>query len=359
MADPINNWVLMSFLAAPLAIISEKRYRALPAIPDETTGDALPSLSIIVPARNEAHNLPRLLDSLQAVEYPGPFELIVVDDNSCDGTARVAEQAGARVIRLACLPDGWLGKPHACHQGASAARGDWLLFTDADTVHAPDGPVRAVALAERRQLDGLSAFIRQRLSGSLDRMALMAAYAGLFFTLQPGQGVLNGQFILLKRSVYETSGGFQSVASEPIEDVALGRYLRNMGYTAPLYRSDDVAAVQMYNDRKGLWQGLSRLGSGTLSWLGPGAILTALLITGTMVPILALVGSVRRGRKLLLVAVSWVAIALGFLPWARRFGSPWLAPLAPFGALLVQAAGVWGLFGRLTGRGIQWKDRSV
>jgi cellulose synthase/poly-beta-1,6-N-acetylglucosamine synthase-like glycosyltransferase len=357
--NPINNWVMMTLLAAPLAIISENRFRALPAIPKELPGDNLPSLSIIVPARNEAHNLPRLLASLEAVEYPGPYELIVVDDNSCDKTAAVAEQAGARVIRLTCLPEGWLGKPHACHQGALAAHGEWLLFTDADTVHAPDGPARTVALAERLQLDGLSAFIKQRLSGSLDSLTLMAAYAGLFFTLQPGQGVFNGQFILLKRTVYETSGGFESVAREPIEDMALGRRLRNLGYVTPLYRSDDVAAVQMYSDGKSLWQGLSRVGSGTLSWLGPGAILTALLITGTMMPVLALVCAIRRGRKLLLVILSWVTIALGFLPWARRFGSPWLAPLAPFGALLVQAAGVWGLLGRLTGRGIQWKDRSV
>jgi chlorobactene glucosyltransferase len=349
----------MSLLAAPLAIISEKRYRALPLIPGDTNGDPLPSLSIIVPARNEERNLPRLLASLDAIDYPAPYELIVVDDNSCDGTARLAEQAGAKVIRLDHLPQGWLGKPHACHHGAQAAQGEWLLFTDADTVHAPGGPAKAVTHAHIRQLDGLSAFIRQLLSGPMDQLGLMAAYAGLFFTLQPSKGVLNGQYILLKRSVYEASGGFQQVAREPIEDVALGHYLRTAGYRVPLYRGDNIAAVHMYNDKKGMWQGLSRLGSGTLSWLGPGAILTALLITGTMAPILAVVSSLRRGRRWLLALASWSAVALAFFPWARRFGAPWLAAFAPFGALLVQAAGVWGLLGRLTGRGVRWKDRNV
>jgi len=349
----------MAFLTAPLAIISEQRYRALQVLGGESTADLLPSLSIIVPARNEATNLPRLLASLNAIIYPGPYEVIVVDDNSCDETACLAEQAGARVIRLDHLPKGWLGKPYACHQGAQAARGEWLLFTDADTVHAPDGPSRAMTHATARQLDGLSAFIGQSFSGSWDRLALMTAYAGLFFSLQPDQGALNGQYILLKHSIYDTSGGFQLVAREPIEDVALGRHLKKKGYTVPLYRGSEIASVHMYGDKKSMWQGLSRLGSGTLSWLGSGALVTALLITGTMVPLLAITSALRRGRKLALAIVAWLAIALGFLPWARRFDASSLAILAPFGALLVQAAGVWGLLGRLSGRGVRWKDRSV
>jgi cellulose synthase/poly-beta-1,6-N-acetylglucosamine synthase-like glycosyltransferase len=349
----------MAFLSAPLAVISEKRYRSLPAIPSCAINSPLPTLSIIVPARNEAANLPHLLSSLEAIDYPGPFELIVVDDNSSDGTSDLAEQAGAKIIHLDYLPPGWLGKPHACHHGAQAARGKWLLFTDADTVHAVDGPARAVGFAEMQRLDGLSAFIKQLPSGYMDRLGLMAAYAGLFFTLQPDQGVLNGQYILIKRTVYEESGGFGLVASEPIEDVALGRHLRARGYDIPICRSDDVATVRMYSDRKGLWQGLSRLGSGTLSWLGPGAILTALFITGIMVPILAVASALRQGQKRILSLVVWLSVALSFIPWARRFGSPWLAPLAPIGALLVQSAGMWGLLGRLSGRGVRWKDRSV
>ena len=349
----------MAFLTTPLAIISESRFRALPRFPDLAIDGPLPSLSIIVPARNEVANLPRLLASLKAIDYPGFCEVIVVDDNSNDETARLAEQAGVRVIRLDHLPQGWLGKPHACHHGALAARGEWLLFTDADTVHAPDGPARAVALAENQRLDGLSAFIRQLLSGHLDRVSLMAAYAGLFFSLRASQGALNGQFILLRRAVYEASGGFRLVANEPIEDIALGRHLRRQGFDVPIFRDDEVAAVHMYSSRKGLWHGLSRLGSGTLSWLGPGAVLTALLITGTMLPILVLANTLRRGRRVSIAVAAWLAIAVGYLPWSRRFGSLWLAPLAPLGALLVQTAAVWGLVGRLAGRGVRWKDRNV
>jgi chlorobactene glucosyltransferase len=357
--DLADTWAVMAFLAAPLAVISEQRYRALQVLDGKSTGDPLPSLSIVVPARNEAANLPRLLASLNAIIYPGPYEVIVVDDNSCDETASLAEQAGARVIRLDHLPRGWLGKPYACHQGAQAARGEWLLFTDADTLHTPDGPAKAMAHATVRQLDGLSAFIGQSFSGSWDRLALMTAYSGLFFSLQPGQGVLNGQYILLKRSIYDASGGFQLVAREPIEDIALGRHLKKKGYTVPLYRASEIASVHMYDDRKSLWHGLSRLGSGTLTWLGSGAIVTALLITGTMAPILAMISALRRGRKLALAMAAWLAIALGFLPWARRFEASSLAILTPFGALLVQAASLWGLLGRLSGRGVRWKDRSV
>ncbi len=349
----------MAILAAPLAIVSESRYRSLPLIPNLESRDPLPSLSIIIPARNEAANLPGLLASLNAIVYPGPWEVIVVDDNSSDETACLAETFGARVVRLDHLPPGWLGKPHACHQGVQAASGEWLLFTDADTIHDPRGPASAVMLAEKGQLDGLSVFIRQIWSGSVDRLGLLAAFAGLFLTLQPNEGVMNGQYILLRRAVYEASGGFRLVAREPIEDVALGRHLRTQGYRIPLFRSDDVATVRMYNDKKGMWHGLSRLGSGTLSWLGPAAIVTALFITGVMLPILALASALRRGRSRTLAILSWMAVAVGFVPWARRFGAIPLVPLVPFGALLIQAAGMWGLLGRLLGRRVRWKDRDI
>lgn len=359
MPDLSDSWAAMAILTAPLAMVSESRFRSLPAIQSVGSRDPLPSLSIIVPARNEAANLPHLLASLKAIVYPGPCEVIVVDDNSSDETAYVAEKFGARVVRLDHLPPGWSGKPHACHRGVQAASGEWLLFTDADTIHDPQGPASVVMLAKKGQLDGLSIFIKQVWSGSVDRLGLLAAYAGLFLTLQPNKGVLNGQYILLRRAVYEASGGFSVVAREPIEDVALGRYLRECGYRVPLFRSDDVATVRMYNDKRGLWQGLSRLGSGTLSWLGPGALVTALFITGAMLPILALANALRQGRRRTLAVLSWGAIAAGFVPWAQRFDATRLVPLVPFGALLIQAAGVWGLLRRLSRRGVRWKDRNI
>jgi chlorobactene glucosyltransferase len=358
-ADSTANWFSMAFLAGPLALFSERRFRNLPELPQLASPLSLPALSIIVPARNESANLQRLLPSLTATSYPGKSELIVVDDNSTDGTAYIASKYGAHVIQLNDLPEGWSGKTYACHQGAMAATGDWLLFTDADTIHDPCGPAQAVAYASANGLDGLSVFFRQITSNGLDGLALLVAFAGLFVGLATDNAVINGQYILLRNDVYKDSGGFSSVAGESMEDLALGHRLQAEGYQVPLLRSDTVASVQMYKDTTSLWQGLIRIGAGSLHWLGARSIITALFITGVMTPILAIVKAfqLRRNRKWALA--SWAVIAVSFVPWARRFGSAWLALLAPIGALMVQGAAVWGLTRRLFGRGTRWKGRRV
>ncbi len=378
MADFMINWVTMALLTPPLALRSEQLYRNLPQLNQEVAAGPLPSLSIIVPARNEAVNLRRLLPSLNLIAYPGPWEVIVVDDNSTDETPWVAKEFGVRVVCLDDLPAGWLGKPHASHQGALAASGDWLLFTDADTIHEPCGPAQAVSYALHHRLDGLSLFLNQVTSGVLDRLGLLVAFAGLFSGLLStslshgsydlpedgtpvdGRGRLyNGQYILIRREVYEASGGFSAVADESLEDLALGQQLRAKGYRVSLARGERLANVQMYADKSGLWQGLTRLGIGSFRWLGLSSILTALFITGVMAPILAMLSSLRKRRNRKWALVSWIVVAFGFVPWARRFGSTWLAILAPFGALLVQLSALWGLASRLAGRGISWKGRSV
>lgn len=349
----------MAFLAGPLALYSEWRFRDLPELPQQTAIHDLPALSIVVPARNEAVNLRRLLPSLTTLSYPGHWELIVVDDNSTDETPCIALKLGAKVISLDSKPDGWAGKSYACHVGALAASGKWLLFTDADTVHHPCGPTQAVAFAENQNLDGLSIFFRQGTSGILDGLALSVAFAGLFVGRKSNSPTLNGQYILLRQDVYTQSRGFAAVANERVEDLALGHHLRTKNYDVLLLRSDNVAAVQMYADKTTLWQGLMRLGAGSLRWMGTGSIITALFITGVMTPILALVNAFIRRRHRILAISSWLVIAISFVPWTRRFGSIGLALLAPIGGLMVQVAATWGLIHRLFGRGTYWKGRRV
>jgi chlorobactene glucosyltransferase len=326
----------------------------------DKVADELPSLSVIVPARNEAGNLPRLLRSLTAVHYPGSLEIIVVDDNSVDETAVLAESYGAQVVRLTELPVGWLGKPHACHRGAAVAQGEWLLFTDADTVHERDGVATAVTFALHNQLDGLSAFLGQQTTGWWDRAAILAAFVGLYAGLPGLEGVLNGQYILLRRDVYERCGGFAAVRGEALEDLALGHRLHGLGYGVPILRGETAASVRMYNDFPQMWQGLTRLGVGALRWSGAGSLVTALFTTLAALPILVglfawLLG--RLGRQSLMASI--LITAVGFIPAAQRLGRVWWAGLGPLGALLVQAAGTWGLVCSLLGRGMQWKDRLV
>ena len=363
----MNNWpkglVMLAFLSLPLGWLADRRYRQMPHLDsrlrETDTQLAFPSVSIIVPARNEAANLQVLLPSLMGLDYPGLMEVIVVDDDSEDDTAVVAQKHGANVLSLNCLPDGWLGKPHACHRGTAVAGGEWLLFTDADTRHVLGSLSCVIEYALNNQLDGLTCHLHHKTHGLLDSLVLMTAFAGLFAGLPRKDTSLNGQYILLRRDVYECSGGFAAVRQEPLEDLALGHHLHNQGFCVPMLRGDDMAEVSMYQSIPQLWRGMTRIGAGSLRWTGLGSLITALFITALMTPLLALKLVLDKRLRRRWLCLSWVTAVAGIWPWKERFGLRWQAWLAPFGALFVQITAVWGLLNRLIGRGFSWKGRTV
>lgn len=355
----MSDLTVLAVLTPPVSLYSAKRFRQLPEIPVYRVDRPLPSLSIIVPARNEADNLHRLLPSLIDLSYPGQFEIVIVDDNSSDDTAQVTREYGFEPLHLSELPSGWLGKPHACHRGALKANGDWLLFTDADTVHHPNGPASAVAFACQNKLDGLSAFLSQNTRGVLDSTSLPVAFAGLFATAKAEFTHLNGQYILLRKDVYFESTGFQAVARESMEDLALGLHLHRLGYHVPILRSQGIAQVHMYDDPKDLWQGLVRITAGSLKYSGVNSLVTALFVTGIMAPLALVLSALRRPSRLGWALSSWLIVVTPLVPWFRQSGKGSDAILAPFGAFLVQCAAVWGLARRLFKVGILWKGRRV
>lgn len=349
----------LTFASLPLSLWAERTYQAMPRLEANPDPGPLPALSIIIPARNEARNLARLLPSLQQLVYPGPLELIVVDDGSSDATGQVAAAHGARVLRIDHLPAGWKGKPHACHCGAQAATGAWLLFTDADTLHLPASAARSVSYAVQRDLDGLSLFLKQESKAWLDRLALTAAYAGLFAGARPQDRLFNGQYVLLQRAVYFDSGGFAAVRAEALEDVALGARLRHLGYRVPILLGEDAAAVRMYDNTRQLWNGMNRLAADSLRWGGLRAALTALFVTALMSPFVTLLGVFAGKLDRRWLPATWAAAAIPMIPWATRFGNALWAFAIPLGALFVQVAALWGILNRLVGRGIRWKGRRV
>jgi chlorobactene glucosyltransferase len=376
-------WTLaFSLSVLPLLARSERVYGSLPRLPRQaqppprTSADELPPLSVIVPARNEEHNLQRLLPSLMCQQYPGEMEIIVVDDHSTDTTAEIVRCSmrdtgcGMRLIPAADLPDGWLGKQNASHAGASAARGQWLLFTDADTEHDPHSAASAVAYAEKHGLDGLSLFPQQRTRGLLDSSVLMVAFAGLFAAMRRSTTMLNGQYILVRRDVYERSGGFAAVRAEMLDDLAYGELLAKEGYRAPMMRGDGLVGVHMYEDTRQMWHGVSRLGSGSLRFQGPLSLISAIFVTGVMMPIWTLLFNRHYIRDIRGLWLVWLAGMAGFLPWAKRFNyqqsttnnqrqTTLRALAAPAAAVFVQLSALWGIASRLLGRGLSWKDRKV
>jgi 4,4'-diaponeurosporenoate glycosyltransferase len=178
-----------------------------------------PRVSIIVPARDEEANLPPLLASLARLD-PGPAEIIVVDDHSTDATAALARAAGVRVVSAPPLPEGWSGKPWACLHGAAAATGELLLFTDADTVHAPASLGLAVARLEAEGAGVLSLVPSQAIVSPWER------FQGVFHLLAlaaSGRAYAIGQYLLFRRDAYDAIGGHAAAPARVAEDLALAR----------------------------------------------------------------------------------------------------------------------------------------
>lgn len=229
-------------------------------------------VSIIVPARNEIHNIETCLQSLGAQEgLPGGFSITVVDDNSEDGTAAAVERQIAlgcpvALVAAGALPEGWVGKPHACWRGAVAAQGGWLCFMDADVRAARQLVAAALDAAERQEIDLLSLHPFQELGSFWERLIfpagllIIACAKDLAAVAAPGSSAAgaNGQFILIRRRVYFDLGGHARVASAICEDRALALAAQQAGYRVRVLAAEHLATTRMYRDLPSLWEGLSK-----------------------------------------------------------------------------------------------------
>jgi dolichol-phosphate mannosyltransferase len=321
--------------AVVAARLAPGRDRRGPLRPDAAPAPA-GSVSVVVPARDEAERLPACLDGLMA---DGDLhEVVVVDDESMDATAAVAEAAGARVVRGRPLPPGWRGKTWALEQGLEAAAGDWVLFLDADTRPRPGLARALVALAEREAVDVLSGGPRFQCDGALEQ----ALHAGMLATLpyrfgpadvpgrqpSPGRALLNGQCVLVRRRAFAAAGGWGRVRGHLTEDVALAGALRREGARIAFADAGELLSVRMYGSAAETWAGWPRslmaadalgpprvAGDLAVLWLCVG--LPALrLLTGRTTPL---------DRALLVLRLALHAALRG--SYARRGAGFWLAPL--------------------------------
>ena len=213
-----------------------------------------PVVSVIVPARNEEVNLRTCLESLVAQEGI-TFELIVVDDNSTDRTREIAESfAKARVVDAGPLPPNWTGKNNAMTVGARQAKGKWLLFTDADTVHKPRSLARAVAEGEEYGAALLSYSPEQEVHGFWEKAVMPVIFAELAATYPPKKvndpaspvAAANGQYLLISRAAYDAVGGHAAISSNLLEDVALARLVKTSGRRLRFRYGGDAVRTRMY-----------------------------------------------------------------------------------------------------------------
>jgi len=267
MAFPFDPLALPWLLPlAALPILSRKH----PRLADEPeSGGTL--VSVIVPARNESATIDRLLDSLRRTTY-SPVEIIVVDDASTDDTAAIAgrhaeQDSRVRVVGGAPLPDGWYGKSWACVQGHRAARGDLLLFTDADTLHEPSVLSHAVGGLERTGADLATVLTRQELVSFWERAVMPQILTLLLFRYRPAQlnrarrrrdVIANGQFILVRREAYESVGTHEVVRDGVAEDLLIAQRFLEMGKRLRAWWADDLIATRMYTGLGAMVEGWSK-----------------------------------------------------------------------------------------------------
>jgi chlorobactene glucosyltransferase len=338
-----------------------------------------PSLTVIVPARNEARAIERCLHGLLRQAYPGALRVVVVDDGSTDGTASILRRIAATEPRLepiagGPLPEGWTGKAYACWQGARAARTEWLCFMDADTAAGPDLLATAVAAARRRELDMLSLQPFQELGTFWERLIIPAGLFVIAFSQDPSRvndpaspdAAANGQFILIRREAYEAVGGHAAVRAQICEDSSLARRVKRAGYRLAVLGGERLVRVRMYTGLRSLWFGLSKNAAESVG--GPqaavflAAIGVALAWTAVALPLgLAVVfvhapPATHAAALGLAVAVSLAVLGM-HTAGARRFRIPhWYGPLFPLGYTLLALIALNAVVQRRRGR-VAWKGR--
>lgn len=313
-------------------------------------------ISVLVPARDEAARIEPTLRSLR--NLIGVEEVLVLDDNSSDGTADLVEAAGLRVIRSREEPPaGWLGKPWACQRLAQAARGDALVFIDADVELAPDAAVRAVALLEH--LDLVCPYPRQITHGWLQRLVQpLLQWSWLTFlplelaerSAHPMLSAGNGQFMAVRKQAYAGAGGHASVRDRVLEDLALVRQFKAAGLQVAMADGTSIAACRMYASSRDLVDGYTK---SLHDAFGPATV--GLLGLLYVVPIGVALTSRDRPARILAAGAYLVAVA-GRVAVARRTRQPiadgFAHPASILGLTALYARSVLAARrGRLTWRG--------
>ncbi|MCY1702995.1 glycosyltransferase [Deinococcus sp. SL84] len=223
----------------------------------------LSGVSLLVPARDEAHNLPGTLPGLLR---QGAGEVIVLDDGSRDGTAELARSLGARVIAGQPLPPGWRGKPWACQQLGAAASGSVLVFTDADVTWQPGALAALLDAWTREDADLLSVWPRQDnrspgerfLTPMVDTLTLGLLPWPLLRWPQPALSAANGQVMAFRRRPYQEEGGHALVRGELLEDFAFARRFKERGRTLTLVLGGDLISVRMYRSYRKTLEGFGK-----------------------------------------------------------------------------------------------------
>lgn len=353
-------------------------------------GGTWPLVSIIVPVRNEERNLPRLLPSLLSQRYPN-YEVVVVNDQSTDATPRILAEWVAKDERLKVtqgveLPreEGWHGKPHAMYQGAKVAQGEWLLFTDADTKHSELSVSSSMAYALRHRVDLLTIAPCPELGTPSEKLLMPVAFMGIgtFFPAvkvnDPNSrvAIANGQYIFIRRDVYDAVGGIERVKDKIAEDLEFGKLVKSEGYRLYLADGQHLMTVRMYTNLRELWEGW---GKNTVLSFRENPVVGVLgvpsIVLSPTLPLLWLRWARRSwrtadrtgmpGDELAAAWVSALAVMGTLVPFIYRrrvdrtlgLGIGWTLT-QPIGTVVFGLILLNSFLRLITGRGVTWKGRT-
>ena len=349
-------------------VLGGRRIRGLNEIkPQKNRITPLPLVSIIIPALNEAENIEAALASVLALNYPS-LEIIVLNDRSTDATPAILDRmavrdARLRIIHIDTLPSGWLGKTHALHVGAQQAHGDYLLFTDADVHLASDTVDRAISRMEEVELDHLCLIFRPVLPNTLLAMLVVDSLAGLLSFLKPWLaadpnsrfffGI--GAFNLVRARTYQRLGGHETIRLCPVDDILLGRIIKENGGCQECLNGREFITVPWYDSVGEMIRGLHKNLFSALDYRFERLVLATLLILGcTILPFWGLLFADNATRLIcgLIIVVTGFSQSLA----ARALGVPlsclrWFL-LTPYVKLYM----MWqAVFVTLFRGGIEWR----
>ncbi|MGZ9222248.1 MAG: glycosyltransferase [Anaerolineales bacterium] len=342
-----------------------------------------PLISVCTPARNEERNIRACVEAMLAQDYPN-FEVIVLDDRSTDATPSILADIASRDPRLRLisgsdLPSGWAGKPHALYQASAIARGEWLCFLDADTFVTREALSACYAKAIETNADMFTIMTFQIMGTFWEKVVMPLIMTALSVGFSPRKvndperkdAIANGQFILIKRSVYESIGGHEGVKDQIVEDKAIAEQVKWNGDRLVVANGYAVARTRMYTSLPEMWEGWTKniyLGlrdQPSLVILGVfGAFV--LIIAALFLPVWPLLGLfwyLKGGGWMAVTVITKSLILWIFLIYVRaRVAkamdiSPWYAFTTPLGAAVFAGMMLTSTWRVLSGKGVTWKGR--
>jgi len=339
------------------------------------THSLLPFVSILVPARNEERCIRECIESLANQIYPN-YEIIILDDDSSDDTPRILDELQSlypqliSVIHSHELPDSWIGKSHACHVLSRYAKGDYLLFTDADTVHSPYALNSLVQGAQEKQVDLLSAIPYQTLTSIWEHLMvpfMHVLYHGylpnsFIYTKKKSSFIAaNGQIMLFHADAYDAIGGHESVKNSMVEDIDIARNIKESGAKVVLANATSLVSCSMYTGFEDVFKGFSKnFFAGFQRKYIPFVIFLIHIMNVYVFPVILLIISLITENATLLIW-SIVLLMQGMLIRLLstiQFRLPLFhIILQPFSALFAIIIGCNSLLWSMPGKSTVWKNR--